>query len=230
MRVLIVILAGLLLSACASTQMISPTVQRIDQPSIGEVVSVELGETIVEKGRLSTYEGLILSNELQWGDGLLLKRFILSPGRLKARMKDDRFTYYFSDNMASKDAIKGTSPYHDGGLCQANDGSGPIKGFVVPGRCALNWGMEPQVRATQIHDLNAPVHRQELIYNGRVGDSLKLLYREFTGDTMRPPLSQDLQYDLNESAIIGFRSVRIEVVEASNTRLTYRLLASFPDP
>lgn len=229
MRVLIVTLAALALSGCSSAQMVSPSLSLIDHPQLEAISRVELGETLLEKSRLSTYEGLILENELQWGDGLLLKRFTLSPGPLKARMKDAQFTYYFSDNMTAKDAIMGTSPYQGGGLCQAHDKTGPIKGFVVAGRCALNWGTTPQVRPTQIHDQNSPARRQELIYNGRVGDSLKLLYREYSSDPMQPPLSQDLQYDLTTSAIIGFRGVRIEVVEASNTHLTYRVLTSFPE-
>lgn len=229
MRVLMMALAGVALSGCASAQMVSPSLSLIDRPDLGTQARVELGETLLEKSRLSTYEGLILENELQWGDGLLLKKFTLSPGPLRARMRDARFTYYFSDAMTAKDAITGTSPYQGGGLCQAHDGSGPIKGFVVAGRCALNWNTTPQVRATQIHDQNSPARRQELIYNGRVGDSLRLLYREYSSEPMQPPLSQDLHYDLTASAVIGFRGVRIEVVEASNTHLTYRVLTSFPE-
>ena len=30
--------------------------------------------------------------------------------------------------------------------------------------------------------------------------------------------------------MIGFKGARIEIVEASNMRLSYRVLSSFPDP
>lgn len=79
-------------------------------------------------------------------------------------------------------------------------------------------------------DIDTPGFRQELIYNGRSGDTVKFLYREFSGDYARPPFSQEVQYDLKDGSMIGFKSVRIEVLEASNTRLSYRVLSSFPDP
>lgn len=225
-----VIMVSLLAAACASTQTILPKTQIIDRPALNETTTAELGETVVEKGRLRTYQGLALANELQWGDGIILKKFTLSPGRLRARQQDGKFTYYYSDNMTAHDALLGTSPYPSGGLCRANDGAGPIKGFIVAGRCNMNWNHTPDVSPVQIYDLDSPGFRQELIYNGRVGDSLKFLYREFSGDMMRPPFSQDVQYDINESRMIGFRGVRIEVIDATNTQIRYRVLSSFPDP
>lgn len=220
----------LLLGACTSTQAISPRTRTIDAPALNTSATAELGETVVEKGRLRTFDGLLLANELKWGDGFLLKKFTVSPGRLRARQQDSRFVYFYSDDMTSYDALLGTSPYAAGGLCRNLDGTGPIKGFISAGRCNMNWNVAPDVTETQIQDVDSPGFRQELIYNGRSGDSLKFLYREFSGDMLRPPFSQEVQYDLNESQTIGFRGVRIEVIDATNTQLRYRVISSFPDP
>ena len=46
---------------------------------------------------------------------------------------------------------------------------------------------------------------------------------------MRPAFAQEVQYDLGEDSVIGFKGVRIEVVEATNRLLTYKVLTSFPD-
>lgn len=229
MRLILIAASFLLLAACTSTQTVLPKVQIIDKPVLNSISTVELGETVVEKGRLSTFSGLSLANELQWGDGLILKKFKVAPGRLRARQQDAKFTYFYSENMTSHDALLGTNPYSGGGLCRAIDGSGPVKGFTVAGRCTMNWNQPPLISSVEIHDLDSTSFRQELIYNGRSGDSLKFLYREFSGDLMRPPFSQDIQYDLTESSTIGFRGVRIEVLEATNTQLRYRVLATFPN-
>lgn len=220
----------MMLAACAGTQAIVPKTRIIDAPALNTAATVELGETVVEKGRLRTFDGLMLSNELKWGDGFLLKKFIVSPGRLRARQQDAKFVYFYSENMASYDAILGTYPYTGGGLCRSLDGTGPVRGFISAGRCNMNRNVTPDVAETQIQDVDSPGFRQELIYNGRIGDSLKFLYREFSGDLMRPPFSQEVQYDLNDSHTIGFRGVRIEVIEATNTQLRYRVVSSFPDP
>ncbi len=49
-------------------------------------------------------------------------------------------------------------------------------------------------------------------------------YREYSGDFARPAFYQDLVFDLSDSKIVGFRSARIEIIEATNTEVTYRVL------
>ena len=43
----------------------------------------------------------------------------------------------------------------------------------------------------------------------------------------RPAFNQDLQYDLNDSNIVGFKGLRIEVIKATNTSIEYKILSSF---
>lgn len=69
--------------------------------------------------------------------------------------------------------------------------------------------------------------KQEFIFNGKVGSSLKFIYREYVNDMARPAFNQELQYDLNESNIIGFKGLRLEVVNATNTNIDYKILSSF---
>lgn len=72
--------------------------------------------------------------------------------------------------------------------------------------------------------------KQEFIYNGKIGSSLKFIYREYINDMARPAFNQELQYDLNESNIVGFKGLRIEVVNATNTNIEYKILSSFNQP
>lgn len=218
------------LSACASSTAISPRIDIIDRPPLTTTAQVELGDTVVEKGRLSTYDGLWLKNELTWGDGFLLKKFNIQPGRLRARQQDKTFIYFLSDKMTVYDAILGTAPYAAGGVCTKKTDPSFVRAFIVIGACNIRPKASPEVQPVRITDMDAPGFRQELIYNGRSGDTVKFLYREFSGDYARPPFSQDVQYDLKDGMMIGFKGVRIEIVEATNTRLVYRVLASFPDP
>ena len=69
--------------------------------------------------------------------------------------------------------------------------------------------------------------RQEFIYNGKINNTLKFTYREFFDDMARPSFTQELVYDINESNIIGFRGLRIEVLNTTNTNIEYRILSYF---
>ena len=68
---------------------------------------------------------------------------------------------------------------------------------------------------------------QEFVYNGRVDNALKFVYREFSGDLARPAFTQEIQYDLDQSRVIGFKMLEIEVLEATNTNIRFKLLRNF---
>lgn len=197
------------LGACASTQAIMPRVDIIDRPALNSDAQAELGDTIVEKGRLSTFEALSLENTLTWGDGIILKKFTISPGKLRANQQDAKAIYFLSDRMTSYDALLGTSQWPDGGLCiKHTEPNNPLL-YIKAGACGMKPNVRPIVERTRVTDRDATGFRQELIYNGRSGDTIKFLYREFTNDYARPPFSQEVQYDLKDGMVIGFKGVRI---------------------
>jgi len=66
--------------------------------------------------------------------------------------------------------------------------------------------------------------RAQIIYSGLLDKTLRAVYREFADDYARPAFSQELQYNLDESKVIAYRNLRIEVLRATNTALTYKVL------
>ena len=63
-----------------------------------------------------------------------------------------------------------------------------------------------------------------------IGDILKFTYREFTFyGYARDAFTQDVQYDLKEDPIIGFKGARVEVIEATNREITYKVISYFSD-
>ncbi|EGG28363.1 hypothetical protein IMCC3088_318 [Aequoribacter fuscus] len=58
---------------------------------------------------------------------------------------------------------------------------------------------------------------------------MKFTYREFTATGYaRDAFTQDVQYDLEEGTIIGFKGARIEVLDATNRSIRYRVIEHFP--
>jgi len=67
--------------------------------------------------------------------------------------------------------------------------------------------------------------KQELVYNGKAGNTIKVSYREFSGNMARAAFTQDLVYDLSESKEISFRNIKIEVAEATNSYIRYKVVS-----
>jgi hypothetical protein len=63
--------------------------------------------------------------------------------------------------------------------------------------------------------------KKELLYNGKSGKTIKVTYREFVDSMARPAFYQNLEYDLAESRDIGFRDIRITVIEATNSFIRF---------
>lgn len=145
-------------------------------------------------------------------------------------MRDKHRVYYTTDRLMVYDAMLGTQMSY-GGIAISRTNKGDIR-FFWNGQVMSMFAPQPDplLSPTDVNDFERPSFRQELIYNGRSGDTLKFLYREFSNDLMRAPFSQEVQYDLKDGATIGFKAVRINVVEATNTKLRYRVISSFPDP
>ena len=70
--------------------------------------------------------------------------------------------------------------------------------------------------------------QQTLIYNGRIGDKINVGYREFSNSLARPAFNNDVEYDLSASRTIGYKGAQIEVIDANNNSITYRVLRNFP--
>ncbi len=64
----------------------------------------------------------------------------------------------------------------------------------------------------------------QLIYSGKAGNVIKIVYREFSNDMARPAFSQEVQYDLNDTTVIKFKHTTIQVLKATNQEITFRVL------
>lgn len=68
----------------------------------------------------------------------------------------------------------------------------------------------------------------ELVYSGKTDSTLRLSYREYVYDRTvllaRPAFSQDLTYDLKISKQIAFQDILLEVQDADNSKVTFKVV------
>ena len=119
----------------------------------------------------------------------------------------------------------------NGGLAFSKIGNNEVKLFYGSGWIRfLDLNHRPSLASERVKAVDKPNFEQELIYNGKSGNTVNFVYREFSKSFIRSGFTQNVQYDLSESKIIGFKGARVEVIEATNTKLKYRVIKSFPLP
>ena len=66
----------------------------------------------------------------------------------------------------------------------------------------------------------------EIIYSGKTSDGIKILYREYTNDLIRPAFSQELTYDVASGDTIAFRKYKMVVVGFDKNSISCRIISS----
>jgi hypothetical protein len=97
-----------------------------------------------------------------------------------------------------------------------------------------NWVERPLSPALRYMKMDIPMpHRgsfkYEIAYDGYSDRTLHLSYREFKGKSLdRPAYTQQAKYEIaGFPAVITFRNVKIEVAQANNEQMSYKVLRGF---
>jgi len=231
-RVLALALVSVFFTGCATPPpVVPPQVEFRDHPALGDAAEAEIGETLVLKSKLYVFEGLDLQERIT--DNGIAREYIIEPHamRLESKLDDGSLRYKPSfDLYYVNDKSFRRKAYPNGGfLIKRPNGALEMVGAYDFSWAGKIYPANPRHIAGKVVDKAQPNFRQELIYGGRVGNQIKVAYREFSNDMIRPGFTQEVQYDLGPDQTIGFKGVRIEVLSADNTRIKYKVLKSFPN-
>lgn len=214
------LLPALILLGCAAPRALyQPGTETFSIPPIGEVASVSPGDQMISQGRNRIYESLEIRNPLAFG------AFRLPAGRYIKESESDQAEFFAWDEV--------THPT-TGGISSNGDS---LKHLLVLKRlstvCVQTFtskiycedGLAIPRAQTAVVDHES--FQATLIYSGRVGSKISVSYREFSNGHARSAFSNVAEYDLSESSIIFYKGAQIEVLEATNQFIKYRVLKNF---
>lgn len=228
-NLLMLFFALLLFTGCATFATINPVLQTPEHKKstsfqIGQDQQANLGEPMVTEEDLFFYNGLITTSDYQppaqSGVPLIKEGTML---KLYGSLGNGDKVYQMINVERAKD-LYGKPVSWD--YCVAVNSSGHGYGITV---CTMDYVVKwPApvnfLKEAKVYERGS--NKQELIYNGKSKDTIKLSYREFMDDLARPAFTQDLSYDLSESKIIGFKKMKIEIIETTNSYIKFRVHSS----
>lgn len=192
----------------------------ISEPPIGTVTISRIGDTMLRQGKYREHDALNLRaiREISWA-------YTLHPG------------YYLKDGEDENSEYYSPARTEDGGRIEKSMLADPWKSVMakrfLPELCVVTVFNVAACKAVQdIERTKRPVlaqdaFQQTLIYNGRVGSKINIGYREFSNNTARPAFNNNVEYDLTESTRIGYKGADLEVIEATNQHIKFRMLRNF---
>ena len=222
----------------AGIYQVHPVEEDVFMPPVGEKVFTAIGDSIVSHVKRTTSPALEILNPMSVvtvtdddKDDHEYYRIEIPKGVYKITAKDQMGSEYYGIPNATQTWFeKYKFDNYDPILADLK--------LTTTGDLSLFW-MYPRddevedEAITSLHSFKkisievsekGPSLRRELIYTGRSGNSISLLYREFKEDMARPAFSQALQYDISTDKVIGYKNARFRVIDANNTSISYEVL------
>ena len=221
MKKLILLVFTLNIVACASPDFnYRPQSTQISEPPLETVNTAYIGDVMVRQGRYIEHESIFVKNKIDIGWA-----YDLHPGYYLKKGEDKKtVTYYPGGGDEAGDVQKRAlaDPWKAVMVYKGEDKICVITAFNVRS-CEKNTNFERRKKPI----LTSDSFQQTLIYSGKIGNKINIGYREFSNSMARPAFNNDVEYDLNSSRVIGYKGARLEVVEATNEYIKYKVLRNF---
>lgn len=205
-------------------------------PPKNEVSSTTIGVTLVENYIKETYKGFNTTTYLE--GSYLGATWGMKPTTLYYYKTDSKWDYYMCMDSCiiwQDKMLKSNRNVVQGGLKISRDKK-THKLFtmvMVDPRKELMESYGPKVKFSgniilkDVTIIGGPAFKKEFIYGGKTGQTVKFTYREFVNDLARPSFTQEINYDLDESKIVGFKDLKIEIIKLTNSNIEYKVLSHF---
>tara|TARA_B100000035_G_scaffold77733_1_gene64829 strand:+ start:1083 stop:1775 length:693 start_codon:yes stop_codon:yes gene_type:complete len=227
MNKIVPVLLVLFLTSCA---------QRVSDLRLKEFASVPndtvavamLGDTMIRQGDVEIGSGLRIKGDINRPHGVLLIGVKSKQREAFLFMKDGEANCYGPFMVEKIDPLYGSMGYDGDGFCVPTNGK-KLYLIMANGRPSL-----PKLEIDNSYEVVPNMERfsdesfiQEFVYNGRTDNQAKFIYREYAESFKRVSFSQEAQYDLDESNIVGFKELKIQIIEATNQKVKYKILQNF---
>ena len=192
-------------------------------PPLNTASTAQIGDEILRQGELYQRAAIHLSEEIRFGkDG----EYALTPGYyLRVGERIGWETYAPAEGPGAGRVQKAPGAITlQGSFHYSNDGKtiGVITNFYQ----AVNTDAKGITRTTR-PSLSSEKRQRSLVYGGATGTQINLSYREIWKNITRPSRDDFVAFDLAESNVVEFRGARIEVIEATNKNIRYRVTQAF---
>jgi hypothetical protein len=205
---------------------VRPVISTTFAPVLNEIRDVEIGDALVSKEKGQKYDAIEITKEFKIKLDYTVET--IEPGTIFINDYTTKNMDLYSHSSDSTFGIAIPSDGKNSMVYTSHDNDGIYTtGFSAFGFNFLKPNEKIEYIQTKVPAKDKEYFKQEFIYNGRVSDALKFIYREYVNDYARSAFTQDVQYDLSESDIIGFRGLRIKIINATNTTIEYIVLNYF---
>jgi hypothetical protein len=217
-----VLVAVLLLAGCAKPKYNYTALETsASEPRISSVNTSYVGDIMLRQGKYKEHDSIYVTKKID-----VMWAYSLMPGYYLKQGEDDVGEFYYpgGDEPGHVDKAMIADPWKS---IMARKDPPAICVITMFNVATCNTENQNHFERRKKPLLNSGSFEQTLIYSGKIGDKINIGYREFSGNMARPAFSNNVEYDLSGSMLIGYKGAKIEVIEANNQFIKYKVIESF---
>lgn len=187
------------------------------RPEIGKLTTVGVGEQMLYQGNTSEDEILVVKSLTT------ASLYKIPSGEYKKTGNNEKGDFFspVSNTGASISKSFIADPFQVLMVSKENELC------VITVFSARVCSKNPDFAIKKVSSVRDNAFQQTLIYSGKVGNKINIGYREYSSNLARPAFNNDVEYDLNESKEIGYKGALLQIVNATNRDITYKVLKNF---
>jgi len=200
-----------------------PVTQNISEPPIGSINTKQVGDEMLKQGKYREHEAIHVSTEIKpdWA-------YTIYPGYFLKTGEDESGEYYriggAGEESGYVDKAVFADPYKSLMVKKDSNVLCVVTAFNV---AACFNGISEGYEKVKKPIISQDTVQRTLLYSGRSGNKINVGYREFSGSIARPAFSNNVEYDMNESTNIGYKGALLDIIEATNSYIKYKVLSNF---
>jgi len=221
-KIFSITLASIVMTGCAtSLTNYQPQTQQISEPPVNSINTASVGDRMLSQGKMTMRDALYFPRTQKTSF-----QHTIQQGYYPKQGESEEFIQYgISNESGAGKVIDGplSDPTYALTLRKKDNAICMFTTFNMNVDCKTNLEFEKRNGTTA--DANS--FQQTLLYNGKVGTKINIGYREFSGDMARSAFSNEVEYDLDDSKQIGYKGALLDIIEANNQMIKYKVIKNF---
>ncbi|KLN95760.1 hypothetical protein [Moellerella wisconsensis] len=212
-----------MLSGCAATEYnYTPQSHKISEPKVGSVNTVTVGDTLIKDGNISDIEGIKIANLIK-----IDMAYKIIPGLFKKVGSNDQGDFYMpTTTMDSGSVVVEVLGRPWTSLLVKKEGKTNEICVVSDLKVAV-CSDDAQIEKLTLNDPDSNSFEQALIFNGVNEDKVDISYQQIGSNIKNQNFGNNIQYNLKKSPIISYKGAQLEVLNSTDTSLTYKVISNF---
>lgn len=216
-----VLFSALLVGCAAPRANYFPISQAISDPPLNSINTISVGDIMLRQGEYSEHEAIFVPQVINAG------LYTIQPGHYLKTGEDGGTEFFYPGGAEPGRVDKPALADNWSSVIVRNNATPQICVLTVFNTAITTCSSGNIFQRRKVASLHRDSFQQTLIYSGKIGNKINIAYREFSNSLARPAFNNNVEYDLSESKVIGYKGAQLEIQEATNQHIKFKVIKNF---